>query len=114
MSEKLTSTKPSGSKRGSKPPEPSGFSSDSSRSRSLSPGRSSSRKVEVEETKKSVEAQSKWSLSQYVSSSDDSDKDNFADSVSKRVKFRRQKGTKALAKEVNTQVLAEEKFKIPK
>ena len=60
-SPKQPSIKPAGTKRDSRPPEPTGESSDSSRSRSLSAGRTSSRRVEG--SKKLGEAQSKWNLS---------------------------------------------------
>ena len=114
MSEKPKSTKTRG-KRDSKPPEPTGDSSDSGRSRSLSNSRSSSRRVEG---KKKADTQSKWQLSasQYIqsqASSSDSDKDNFsADSVSRRVKFRRSKELKTLVTDTNSEALA--KYTIPK
>ena len=109
MEGKPTSIKPSGTKRESRAPEPTGESSDSSRSRSLSAGRTSSRRLEA--AKKSADVPSKWSLSQYVSSDEESDKD-VASPVGKRTRFRRGKGTKAVAKEVTSQALSE--FKIPK
>ena len=114
MSEKPKSTKTRG-KRDSKPPEPTGDSSDSGRSRSLSNSRSSSRRVEG---KKKADTQSKWQLSasQYIqsqASSSDSDKDNFsADSVSRRVKFRRSKELQTLVTDTNSEALA--KYTIPK
>ena len=98
-------------KRTSAPPEPTGDSSDSGRARSLSPGRSSSRRV----TSAKAAAQSKWNLSASQTidqSSSDSDKDNFTDSVSRRVKFRRSKELKDFADGVNAAALS--KFKIPK
>ena len=96
MSERPKPTKPG--KRTSRPPEATGDSSDSGRSRSLSTGRTSSRKVE---TKAKAKPQSKWNLnlSQYVEdSSDESDKAT-ADSVSRRVKFRRSKELKDSVKD---------------
>ena len=114
MDSKPKSTKTRG-KRDSKPPEPTGDSSDSGRSRSLSASRTSSRRVEG---KKKAESQSKWQLSasQYISSqcssSDDSDKDNFSDSVSKRVKFRRSKDLKTKVSDTTAEALAN--YTIPK
>ena len=95
-------------KRGSKPPEATGDSSDSGRSRSLSAGRTSSRKVE---SKGKAKTQSKWNPSQYISTSEDDEKNDFSDSVSKRVKFRREKNTKELAKSTADSLKG---FKIPK
>ena len=111
MSERPKPTK--AGKRSSKPPEPTGDSEDSGRGRDLSVGRTSSRKVE---SKGRAKTQSKWSLSssQYISdSSEDSDKDgSTADSVGKRVRFRRSEELKKMVEGVNGEALTN--FKIPK
>ena len=109
MSGKPISTKPGG-KRESRGPEPTGDSSDSSRSRSLSAGRSSSRRLG--RTRRPAGSPSKWELSQYISDSDGSDAAAGADSVSTRVKFRRGKSLKDLVKAENTEAL--DNYKIPK
>ena len=118
--EKQPSIKPAGSKRDSRPPEPTGESSDSSRSRSLSAGRTSPRTVEG--SKKLTAASSKWNLSheswklaQTISSSNDEDKKDFvpaAGSGKRQPRFRRCKELKEVIEEQNSSALAG--FKIPK
>ena len=110
VSPKQSSSKPAGTKRDSKPPEPTGESSDSSRARSLSAGRSSSRRLEG--TKKLGEAQSKWTLSQSIETSG-SDTDDFIPvKDSKKTRFRRSRELKALASVQNSEALAN--FPTPK
>ena len=101
----------SGSKRASRAPEATGDSSDSGRSRSLSAGRSSSRRVEA--SRRQAKTPSKWTLNlnHDDSTSEDSDSVNFTDSVSKTVKFRRSQRLKQVDKVQKS--LASE-YKIPK
>ena len=100
----------SGTKRPSKGPEPTGDSSDSGRSRSLSTGRSSARRLDT--AQRQAAAQSKWKLQNYESTSEDSDKGNFTDSVSKTTKFRRSKRLQATCKETVSSL--PDGYKIPK
>ena len=111
MSGKSTSAKTGPKKRDSKPPEPTGDSSDSGRSRSLSAGRTSSRRVE---TRKSTAARSKLNLSQYIneSSSECSDKDFSDDKVARKPRFRRCKELKEVVKKENSAALSD--YTIPK
>ena len=101
--------KPPG-KRASRKPEPTGDSSDSSRSKSLSPWRSSSRRIEA---KKAAKAQSKWTLSQNIQNSSESDGDEgLASDTGRTTRFRRSKELKGMVEATNAEALA--KFKIPK
>ena len=111
MSGKPTSTTPPSkpSKRRSRAPSPTGDSSDSMRSRSLSAGKSSSRRL-GDKTKKSAAAQSKWTPSQYIESNSE-DESTAAGSVSSRVKFRRSKEVKAV---VQSELEPLSTYKIPK
>ena len=112
MSGKPTSTTPPSKpgKRRSRAPSPTGDSSDSMRARSLSAGRSSSRRL-GDKTKKSAAAQSKWTPSQYIDSSNSDDESTAAGSVSSRVKFRRSKEVKAV---VQSELEPLSTYKIPK
>ena len=111
MSGKPTSTTPlpKSGKRQSRAPSPTGDSSDSLRSRSLSAGKSSSRKL-ADKTKKSAAAQSKWTPSQYISSTSE-DESVAADSVSSRTRFRRSREIKEMAKK---ELEPLSNYKIPK
>ena len=104
--------KPPG-KRASRKPEPTGESSDSSRSRSLSPGRSSSRRIEA---KKAAKAQSKWTLSQNIQTSSESDEaaEDLARNTGRTTRFRRSKELKDMVEATNAEALSKSKFKIPK
>ena len=83
-------------KRPSRSPEPTGDSSDSGRSRSLSARRTSSRKLDG--SQRQTAAQSKWKIEDYNSTSEDEDKGNLAGSASQDVRFRRSERLKAVVK----------------